>query len=58
MINKVQKFFNDVYQEMSKVGWPSRDELIGSTTVVVVMSIIVSIFTGDFLKKDERLSFV
>jgi len=46
MFNKVKKFFNDVYQEMSKVGWPSRAELIGSTMVVVVMSLIVSIFIG------------
>ena len=46
MIGKVTKYFDDTYQEMQKVAWPSKDELIGSTIVVVVMSLIVSIFIG------------
>jgi preprotein translocase subunit SecE len=46
MIEKVTKYFNDTIQELKKVAWPSRDELIGSTIVVVVMSIMVSIFIG------------
>ncbi len=46
MIEKVTKYFNDTIQELRKVAWPSRDELIGSTIVVVVMSLLVSIFIG------------
>ena len=46
MIEKITKYFNDTTQELKKVAWPSRDELIGSTVVVVVMSILVSIFIG------------
>jgi preprotein translocase subunit SecE len=46
MINKVTKYFNDTVQELRKVAWPSKDELIGSTIVVVVMSLLVSIFIG------------
>ncbi|UCE67171.1 MAG: preprotein translocase subunit SecE [Candidatus Zixiibacteriota bacterium] len=46
MIGKVTKYFNDTIQELRKVAWPSRDELIGSTIVVVVMSLLVSIFIG------------
>jgi len=46
MIQKVTKYFNDTVQELRKVAWPSRQELIGSTIVVVVMSILVSIFIG------------
>jgi preprotein translocase subunit SecE len=46
MFNKVKKFFIDAYQEMHKVAWPSKQELTGSTIVVVVMSVIVSIFIG------------
>ncbi len=46
MIGKVTKYLNDTYQEMQKVAWPSKDELIGSTIVVVVMSLIVSLFIG------------
>jgi len=46
MIEKVTKYFNDTIQELRKVAWPSKDELIGSTIVVVVMSLLVSIFIG------------
>jgi len=46
MFNKISKFFSDVYQELGKVAYPSRHELIGSTIVVVVMSLLVSIFIG------------
>lgn len=46
MIEKLTKYFNDTTQELKKVAWPSRDELIGSTIVVVVMSVLVSIFIG------------
>ena len=36
---------------MSKVNWPSRNELIGSTTVVIVITLILAAFTGviDFI---------
>jgi len=46
MFNKISKFFSDVYQELGKVAYPSRHELIGSTIVVVDMSLLVSIFIG------------
>lgn len=46
MFGKVKKFFNDVYLELGKVAWPSRDELIGSTAVVIIMSLIMAIFIG------------
>jgi len=46
MIAKVSKYFNDTVQELRKVAWPSREELIGSTIVVVVMSVLISIFIG------------
>lgn len=46
MFGKVKKFLNDVYQELQKVAWPSRPELIGSTAVVIVMSLIVAAFIG------------
>jgi preprotein translocase subunit SecE len=54
MFKKVKKFLNDVYQELHKVAWPSKQELIGSTMVVIVMSLIVSIFIGavDFVLKE------
>lgn len=51
MANKIFGFFNDVKLEMGKVSWSTRDELIGSTIVVIVSLVILSIFIGicDFL---------
>ena len=37
-------FFKDVKSELSKVTFPSKNETIGSTTVVIVFTLIVSIF--------------
>ena len=46
MGNKFVGFFNDVKLEMGKVSWSTRDELIGSTIVVIVSLAILSIFIG------------
>jgi len=46
MRNKFVGFFNDVKLEMGKVSWSTRDELIGSTIVVIVSLAILSIFIG------------
>ena len=46
MANKFVNFLNDVKLEMGKVSWSTRDELIGSTVVVLVSLAILSIFIG------------
>jgi len=46
MANKVVNFFSEVKIEMSKVSWPTRDELIGSTIVVLVSLALLSGFIG------------
>ena len=46
MGNKFVGFFNDVKLEMGKVSWSTRDELIGSTIVVIVSLAILSVFIG------------
>jgi preprotein translocase subunit SecE len=46
MFDKVKKFFNDVYIELQKVAWPSKEELMGSTAVVILMSVIMAVFVG------------
>ena len=46
MANKIVGFFNDVKLEMGKVSWSTRDELIGSTIVVIVSLAVLSIFIG------------
>lgn len=46
MGNKVKEFFREVKVEIKKVVYPSKDELIGSTWVVIVAVIVVSVFLG------------
>jgi len=38
------EFFNDVRSELKKISYPSRSETIGSTTVVIILVLIVSLF--------------
>ena len=46
MISKIIQFFKDVRLELTKVAWPNRRELTGSTIIVVIMSIIMAAFIG------------
>lgn len=46
MANKVSLFFKDIKLEMSKVSWPTKDELIGSTIIVLVSLALLSTFVG------------
>lgn len=46
MADKFVNFLKDVKLEMEKVSWSTRDELIGSTIVVLVSLTILSIFIG------------
>lgn len=43
-LKKVREFFHDVLVEFRRVSWPSRREVVGSTTVVVVMVLVLAIF--------------
>jgi len=44
MIHKMTRYFGEVGQELSKVSWPSREELYGSVVVVVVFCAALSLF--------------
>ncbi len=46
MLNKVKEFFREVKVEIKKVVFPSKDELIGSTWVVIITVIVISLFLG------------
>jgi len=37
-----QQFLKECYAELKKVTWPSRDDVVSQTTVVVVSIVIVS----------------
>ena len=44
MKNKMQGFFKEVKVETKKVVFPTKDELIGSTWVVIITVLVVSVF--------------
>ncbi len=46
VFEKIQKFLKEVIAELRKVTWPTKQELIGSTIVTIVVSLIVAIFIG------------
>jgi preprotein translocase subunit SecE len=49
------KFLQEVRQEVSKVSWPSRNETMISTVMVLVLVALASIF---FLVADQVISWL
>ncbi|MDD4953336.1 MAG: preprotein translocase subunit SecE [Candidatus Omnitrophica bacterium] len=43
---KIKTFIIEVKQELGKVAWSTRKELMGSTAVVIVSTLIVAVFIG------------
>jgi len=37
-------FFRDVSAEMKKVTWPTRNEVVGTTAVVIVSTVVFALF--------------
>jgi len=44
MLNRTREYLKDVRAEFDKVSWPNWEELKGQTIVVLVVSLILSIF--------------
>ena len=44
--SKIANFFTESKIELKKVSWPSKEELIDSTVVVLVSVILLAIFIG------------
>jgi preprotein translocase subunit SecE len=49
------KFLQEVRQEVGKVTWPSRQETLISTVMVLGMVVIASVF---FLAADQVIAFI
>ncbi len=43
-LNSIKEFFTEVQAELRKVSYPSKSETMGSTSVVILFVIIVSLF--------------
>jgi len=46
MIERIKQFFREVKVETNKVVYPGREELIGSTWVVIITVFVISTFLG------------
>jgi preprotein translocase subunit SecE len=47
-MRKLIQFLKEVRLELKKVSWPNRKELVGSTTLVIVVSILAGLSLGLF----------
>jgi len=43
---QIKKFINEVKIEATKIVWPERKTTIGLTTVVIILSIVASLYLG------------
>lgn len=55
MWEKINAFVKDVRSEFSKIAWPTREDLVDSTSVVLVLSVAFAAFIGIF---DLVISFI
>ncbi|MDD5547289.1 MAG: preprotein translocase subunit SecE [Candidatus Pacebacteria bacterium] len=46
MLTKMKSFLQEAKQELHKVNWPSKEETIKMTMVVIFISLAVSIYLG------------
>ena len=46
VIARAQEFFHEVLLEFRRVTWPSRTELVNSTVVVIVVTLVLAFFLG------------
>ncbi|MGQ9465153.1 MAG: preprotein translocase subunit SecE [bacterium] len=42
-MNKILEYIKNIYLEMRRVTWPTKNELVNSTIVVIAISIFVAL---------------
>lgn len=45
-MNRIVKFGRECILELKKVSWPSKDEVLSSTRIVVISTLIISALLG------------
>ncbi|MFN4244706.1 MAG: preprotein translocase subunit SecE [Brevinematia bacterium] len=50
-MKSIVNFFKDVIEEMKKVSWPPKEEVISSSGIVIVFILILAVILGlvDFI---------
>jgi len=58
--NKIKEFLQETRSEMRKVSFPSRDEVVGTTIVVLITSFVFSVYLYfvDFLIQKGYIELV
>lgn len=46
MFSKIASFLEESKQELMRVNWPSREETVRLTLIVILMSLLVAFFLG------------
>lgn len=46
MVERITRYFREVYAELKRVDWPSRQELTAMTIVVIVVLALMAIYLG------------
>jgi preprotein translocase subunit SecE len=51
ILNNARHFLRDAYNELRKVSWLSRKEVLSSTIVIIIFIFIIALFIGfiDFI---------
>lgn len=59
-IQKIKVFFKEVYVELKKVNWLSRNEVLRYTLIVLLVTLFVAVILGglDFLFSTALKSFI
>ena len=45
-IEKIKQFYLEARGELKKVTWPTRQQTLSATWVVIIMTIVIAIFLG------------
>ena len=45
-LQRIREFFREVLLEFKRVTWPTRAELVNSTAVVIVVTVVLAFFLG------------
>jgi preprotein translocase subunit SecE len=48
IMKKIIQFFKDSFAELKKVTWPSREEVLASTKVVIITILLIALILGIF----------
>ena len=45
-MSKIKNYINEAYGELKKVSWPKKEEIVGSTWIVILFVIILALVLG------------